>query len=77
MNKKHDFNDKCNKECILDFSRQLRIISWWLADNVIPMIRGTGNCRYGFVIKARMSIPLWQQSWKIGSAFHKWSCKAK
>ena len=76
MNKKHDFNDKCNQDCILSVARNIKVQSSWLADNGIPIIRGTGNCRHGCEIEVRMSIPLFQQNWKIGTAFHKGPCKA-
>ena len=75
-NKKHDFNNKCGKYCILSVAAELKIYSSWLADNGIPIIRGTGNCRHGCEIEVRMSIPLFQQEWKIGTAFHKGPCKA-
>ena len=76
MKKKHDFNDKCKQDCILSVARNLKVNSSWLADNGIPIIRGTGNCRHGCEIEVRMSIPLLQQTWKIGTAFHKGPCKA-
>ena len=76
MKKKHDFNDKCNKDCILSVARNLQIYSSWLADNGIPIIRGTERCRHGCEIEVRMSIPLFQKEWKIGTAFHKGPCYA-
>ena len=69
MTQKHKFNDKCGHDCIIEVARKLKVHSSWLADNGIPIIRRTGNCRYGYEIKVRMSIPLVQQSWKIKSAF--------
>ena len=76
LTKKHKFNDECGRDCILQVASDLRVRSSWLADNGIPIIRGTGNCRHGCEIEVRLSIPLGQQEWKIGTAFHKGDCKA-
>ena len=74
MNKKHKFNDKCGADCIFQVANDVRFESLWLADNGIPIIRGTRNCRYGCEIEVRLSIPLGQQEWKIGTSFHKGNC---
>ena len=74
--KKHDFNDKCGNECILSVARNLKIYSSWFADKGIPYIRGTGNCKHGCELEVRMSIPPFQQEWKIQTAFHKGICNA-
>ena len=76
MNKKHKFNDECGRDCILQVANSVHSGSSWLADNGIPIIRGTGYCRHGCEIEVRMSIPLGHQEWKIGTAFHKGECKA-
>ena len=76
MKGKHNFNDKCGRDCIIAVANSLRIQSSWLADNGIPVIRGTGNCRHGCTIEVRMSIPPFHQDWKIGTAFHKGPCYA-
>ena len=77
LNEKHDFNDKCGSDCILEVARKLKVYSSWLADNGIPIIRGTEYCRHGCEIEVRLSIPLRKDYWKIGTAFHKGSCNAK
>ena len=76
MNKKHKFSDKCGADCIFQVANDVRFGSSWLADNGIPIIRGTGYCRHGCEIEVRLSSPLGQQEWKIGTAFHKGECKA-
>ena len=76
MKEKHKFNDKCREECILEVARTAKIHSSWFADNGIPIIRGTEYCKHGYEIEIRMSIPLFQKNWKIGTAFHKGNCKA-
>ena len=76
MNKKHDFNNRCKQDCILSVARDIKVHSSWLADNGIPIIRGSEYCRHGCEIEVRLSIPLFQKDWKIGTAFHKGSCKA-
>ena len=73
---KHKFNSKCKEECILQVARNLQVHSSWLADNGIPIIRGSEYCKHGCEIEVRMSIPLLQDKWKIGTAFHKGVCKA-
>ncbi len=55
----------------------IKSASSWLADNGIPIIRGTGYCRHGCEIEVRLSIPLGHDQWKIGTAFHTGDCKAK
>ena len=76
MTQKHKFNDKCGHDCIIEVARKLKVHSSWLADNGIPIIRGSEYCRHGCEIEVRLSIPLFQKDWKIGTAFHKGSCKA-
>ena len=76
MTKKHKFNDKCGAECIFQVANNVCSASSWLADNGIPIIRGTGYCRHGCEIEVRLSIPIGQQEWKIGTAFHKGNCNA-
>ena len=76
LKEKHKFNDKCGVDCILQVANNVHSGSSWLADNGIPIIRGTGNCKHGCEIEVRLSIPLGQQEWKIGTAFHKGNCKA-
>ena len=77
MKKKHKFNDKCGADCILKVAYDIKSGSSWLADNGIPIIRGTGYCRHGCEIEVRLSIPLGHDQWKIGTAFHTGDCKAK
>lgn len=77
LNKKHDFNNKCGASCILEVANKLQIHSSWLADNGIPIIRGTEHCRHGCELEVRLSIPLGKDFWKIGTAFHKGPCLAK
>ena len=48
MKKKHKFNDKCGADCILKVAYDIKSGSSWLADNGIPIIRGTGYCRHGW-----------------------------
>ncbi len=76
MKEKHKFNSKCKEQCILQVARNLQVQSSWLADNGIPIIRGTQYCVHGCEIEVRMSIPLFKDQWKIGTAFHKGECKA-
>ena len=76
MKEKHKFNNKCGRDCILQVANDVQSGSSWLADNGIPIIRGTGYCRHGCEIEVRLSIPLGQQEWKIGTAFHKGNCNA-
>ena len=73
LNEKHDFNDKCGRDCILEVARKLKVYSSWLADNGIP----TEYCSHGCEIEVRLSIPLGKDYWKIGTAFHKGACNAK
>ena len=77
MKKKHKFNDKCGYDCIMKVAYDIKYGSSWLADNGIPIIRGTGYCKHDCEIEVRLSIPLGQDEWKIGTAFHKEDCKAK
>ena len=76
MTKKHKFNDKCCQQCILEVANSLKIRSSWLAENCIPVIRGTSYCRHGCEIEVRMSIPPGKQNWIIKTAFHTGDCKA-
>ena len=76
MKKKHDFNNKCGAQCIISVAKNLKVRSSWLADNGIPIIRGTQYCQHGCEIEVRMSIPLGKTNWEIGTAFHKGPCKA-
>lgn len=76
MKEKHKFNDKCGADCIFQVANNVHSGSSWLADNGIPIIRGTGYCRHGCEIEVRLSIPIGQEEWKIGTAFHKGNCNA-
>ena len=76
MKDKHKFNDNCSQQCILQVANNLKIRSSWLADNGVPIIRGTEYCKHGCEIEIRMSIPPGKQGWVIKTAFHKGECKA-
>ena len=76
MHKKHEWNNKCEKDCILEVARKLKIHSSWLADNCIPAIRGTEYCKHGCELEVRLSIPPGKNNWQVGTAFHKGPCKA-
>ena len=74
--KKHKFNDKCGDDCIMEVAKILQVRSSWLADNGVPIIRGSGFCKHGCEIEERLSIPPLEQEWVIKTCFHKGDCKA-
>ena len=74
MKEKHGFNRKCGGDCILQVANNLKVYNAWIVENGIPVVRGTGNCRHACLIEVRMSIPIGQKIWSIGTAFHKGPC---
>ena len=74
MTKKHEFNDECGEDCILYVAFRVKNKINWVNNGSVPYIRGSDYCRHGCDIEVRMSLPPGKHEWKIGTAFHKYTC---
>ncbi len=78
LHEKHDFDEYCGPNCIMETEKNIKeILNYGVDKRGTGYIHFQGNCHHGCTIKINLALPKVWKFWDISSAHHIGPCYAK